>query len=52
MDLKETIKVLTKHNKWRRGAEIPMIEPKEIGEALDIAIRLLKQLNIDNGKKK
>jgi hypothetical protein len=48
MNLKETIEVLVNHNEWRKGAEIPMIEPKIISEALDNAINLLKGLKINN----
>jgi hypothetical protein len=50
MDLKETIEVLVKYNEWRKGAEIPMIEPKVISEALDSAINLLKGLEKTNKK--
>jgi hypothetical protein len=50
MDLKETIKVLVKHNEWRKGAETPMVEPKKISEALDTAINLLKGLEKTNKK--
>lgn len=44
MTLKESIEVLEEYNSWRRGAEIPMPEPKKIGEALEIAINMLKNL--------
>lgn len=30
--------ILEQHNRWRRGAEIPMCDPKELGEAIDIAV--------------
>lgn len=46
MTLNETIQVLERHNKWRRGADIPMEHPKAIGEAIDTAIHLLKQMEI------
>jgi len=29
------VKILVAYNEWRRGAEIEMLEPKEIGIALD-----------------
>lgn len=45
MDLKEAIKVLESHQLWRKGAEIEPTDPKKLSEALDIAVRLLKQLN-------
>ena len=42
MNLPEAIATLIKFNKWRRGAEMPMPSPKEIGEAIEIAIHLMK----------
>jgi hypothetical protein len=49
MTLPEAIKTLEKYNKWRLkagqfGVEIDCPNPKEITEALEIAINLLKQL--------
>ena len=41
MTIERCIEVLTLHNDWRRGAEIPMLEPKEIGEAIEFAIAAL-----------
>lgn len=34
------IKTLIQHQKWRRGDDRPMLDPKEIGIALDWAIRV------------
>jgi len=31
----EAREILKRHNQWRRGAEIPMESPKDIGEAID-----------------
>ncbi len=49
MNLTEAIEILEKFNKWRRGDEELTINniatPKLIGEAIDVAIHLLKQLN-------
>ena len=45
MTIERCIEVLTLHNYWRRGAEIPMLEPKEIGEAIEFAIRYMKDAN-------
>jgi len=39
----EAIKILTEHNSWRRGGEMPMISPRLIGFAIDKAIEVLKQ---------
>ena len=44
MNLQEAIKNLEYYNKWRLGAELDQPNPKEITEALEIAINLLKQL--------
>lgn len=41
MTIKQAIKVLIRTNKWRRGAEIEMTDPKEFGEAIDIAIEVM-----------
>ena len=42
MKVKEIIRVLHAFQKWRRGADIPMPAPKEIGRAIDGAIRELR----------
>ena len=38
MSLQEALTILTKHQQWRRGADIEMAEPKVITEALDIVL--------------
>lgn len=40
----EALKILHAYQRWRRGANIPMPEPKEIGEAIDVAIRALRTI--------
>ena len=42
MTLKKAISVLRKHNKWRRGADIKQLDPKEIGEAIDKILEYFK----------
>ena len=42
MDAERAIEVLENHNKWRRGGEIPMQDPQDIGEAVDIAVAVMK----------
>ena len=42
MKIKEIIRVLHTYQKWRRGEDIPMPDPKEIGRAIDGAIRELR----------
>lgn len=39
MSAKLKIKALRDYNKWRRGDDRPMLDPKEIGIALDWAIK-------------
>jgi hypothetical protein len=36
MTTKQAIKILRRHNRWRRGAEIPMQDPAKIGEAIEV----------------
>ena len=38
MKLKESIEILKHHQAWRRGAEIEMIDPVDIGLAIDMII--------------
>lgn len=44
MTIKQAIKILILANKWRRGAEIEMPDPKEFGEAIDIAIDVMEAM--------
>ena len=44
MTLQEAIQTLEYYNKWRLGAELDQPNPKEITDALEIAINLLKHL--------
>jgi len=38
MTLQEAISILTIHQQWRQGADIVMIEPKELSQAIDIIL--------------
>ncbi len=56
MKVKEIIKQLHYYQKWRRGANIPVPDPKEIGIAIDGAIRELRdfqrlKINIEKKNK-
>lgn len=42
MNLTQAIQILKIHNEWRRGAEIEMINPKLVGQAIDKIIELDK----------
>ena len=45
MDNKETLKTLHNFQCWRRGKDMEMPNPKDIGLAIDNAIRLLRKEN-------
>ena len=51
MNLQEAISILTVHQEWRMGAEIPMLEPKQISEAIRIILddHLHRQLETKPG---
>ena len=38
MELNEAIKLLKHHNKWRKGADIPIIQPTVLTEVIDTII--------------
>lgn len=44
MTLKQAIDTLQQHQQWRRGAEVKMLHPEVVGEAIDI---ILIELNRD-----
>jgi hypothetical protein len=35
---REASEILERHNRWRRGEEIPMEDPKILGKAIDIVL--------------
>ena len=39
----KTIEILAAFNAWRRGAQTEMLSPKQIGEAIDSAVKHLKE---------
>ena len=43
MNIKEVIKALKHHQKWRKGADIEMLHPKYLGEVIDEAIKILEK---------
>lgn len=51
MDLKKAIKVLSTHQKWRKGEKVKPTNPTELTEALDIAVNLLKGLETNKKTK-
>lgn len=46
MTLKQAIKIVESHNKWRRDSNVPpktrMIDPKKLGIALDVLLIVAK----------
>jgi hypothetical protein len=44
MTVKQAIKVLKKHNNWRRGGRGSQQDPKKIGEAIDVAIAIMEAM--------
>lgn len=45
MTKQEVIDILEYHNRWRKGEDIPMLEPKGITFALDEALKYLNNEN-------
>lgn len=46
MKLEGVIKILENHQKWRRGDDsVPMTDPKELGESLDVTLELLRRVS-------
>ena len=43
MDVQEALMLLEHHNKWRKGADIPMIKPNVLSEVIDTIIREYKE---------
>lgn len=43
MNLQEAIKILKRHNKWRRGAVIEMENPTELGIAIDTILEYFEK---------
>ena len=48
MTLQEAISNLKIHQQWRLGADIVMIEPKELTESIDIVLSQLPQQEISD----
>ena len=48
MSIKDAMKILIQHNKWRRDDHIPnkydMVNPTELGKAIEVAINVMKEL--------
>ena len=44
--LSNAIETISRFQKWRRGANIPMPDPKEVGVCIDFSIRVLRALRL------
>ena len=44
-ELKAAVKLLKRHNEWRRGAKMEMISVIEVGKAIDTVIDYIEQQN-------
>lgn len=43
MTIEEAIMLLEHHNKWRKGADIPMVQPKALSEAIDLVVETYRK---------
>lgn len=39
MEIQEAVKILKHHNKWRKGADIKMVDPKTLTSAIETIIK-------------
>jgi hypothetical protein len=47
MDIKQAVGILETHNRWRRGEDVePMINPRELGIAIDLIVEYIKNNGI------
>lgn len=44
MKIDKAVQVLRKHNEWRKGAEIPQLDPHEIGDAIDTVCNFVESI--------
>lgn len=43
MEVKDAIDLLEHYNKWRKGADVPMVQPKALSEAIDLIVELYRK---------
>jgi len=47
MDIKQAVGILETHNRWRRGEDVePMINPRELGIAIDVLVEYIKNNSV------
>jgi hypothetical protein len=44
MTIKQAIKILEDHNKWRKGGEGKQTDPTKLGMAIDLVVSEIKRL--------
>lgn len=44
MKIEKAIEIIKTHQMWRRGAEIPMTNPKELGIAIDVIVKYFEKM--------
>jgi len=47
MELQEAVHILKQHNKWRIGADIPMVHPKDLTEAINEVVKYYERRGDD-----
>ena len=43
MDVQKALELLDYHNRWRRGADVDMLNPTILGEAIDTVVNEFKK---------
>lgn len=43
MDVQEALRLLECYNKWRKGADVKMTNPKDLSEAIDTIVNEFKK---------
>lgn len=43
MEVQEALRLLEQHNKWRRGADVPMLNSTVLGEVIDLIVKKFKE---------
>ena len=43
MEIQKALELLEYHNKWRKGADVPMVHPKDLSEAIDTIVLKYKE---------
>ncbi len=44
MKIKEALKIIVQHQDWRTGADINPVKPKDLTEAINVAIKKMEDV--------